>query len=205
MPDLTTDKLRLLLCAFSALWLGACANTSAPSIELAKGAPTGSSSTLYSGQTPEVPPVGDVIASLEQQLSANPKDVQAYLNLGVAYRHVERFEEALQVFEQASAISEQPHVVQNEIGILHRAQGDFARAEAAYLAVLSAAPDFHDAHYNLGILYDLYMRRPLDAQKHYQAYISNAPEGDKQVEKWLVDLERRHQIGASASAGVVGE
>ncbi len=111
----------------------------------------------------------------------------------------------MRVFEQASQLSEQPHLVQNEIGILYRAKGEFEQAEKLYLSVLEAAPDFHDAHFNLGILYDLYLRRPLDAQKHYQAYIKNATEADERVEKWLVDLERRHQIDASASAGVVGE
>ena len=88
---------------------------------------------------------------------------------------------------------------------MHRAQGDFAEAEAVYLNVLSSVPEFYDAHFNLGILYDMYLRRPLDAQKHYQAYIANAPEADERVEKWLVDLQRRHHIDASASAGVVND
>lgn len=207
MPSLTNNTARTLLCLSAALWLSACASTGpgkAPA-HLSKGSDSTAAGSLYAAQLPAPPQADAVIAALEQQVAATPRDAQAYLELGVAYRYVERFDEAMHVFEQALQLSEQPHLVRNEIGILYRTKGEFEQAEKVYLSVLAAAPDFHDAHFNLGILYDLYLRRPLDAQKHYQAYIRNAAEADERVEKWLVDLERRHQIDASASAGVVGE
>ena len=205
MRNLTTNTLRTTMCLLAALWLSACASTVKAPVKLAKGAASDTSKSLYSGQLPQVSQAEDVVKQLEQQVANSPRDALAYLRLGVAYRHIEKFDQALDVFEQALALSEQPHIARNEIGILYRAQGEFAQAEKYYLSVLADAPEFHDAHFNLGILYDLYLRRPLDAQKHYQAYINNAPEADERVEKWLVDLERRHQIDASASAGVVIE
>ncbi|MFK8030447.1 MAG: tetratricopeptide repeat protein [Gammaproteobacteria bacterium] len=200
-----TKNVRTVMCLFVACWLSACASTGKAPVELAKGETSDVSKSLYKGQSPATPQADDVVRLLEQQVASAPRDPQAYLRLGVAYRHVEKFDLALQVFQQAESLSETPHVAQNEIGILHRAQGDFEKAESIYLGILSAVPDFFDAHFNLGILYDLYLRRPLAAQKHYQAYIANAPEADERVEKWLVDLQRRHQIDASASAGVVND
>lgn len=197
--------MRVLLCLSVVLWLSACASTGTTPERLAQGSDSAATGSLYAAQLPSPPQADAVIARLEQQVAVSPRDVQAYLELGVVYRYVERFDEAMQVFEQALKLSEQPHLVHNEIGILHRTKGEFELAEKIYVSILEAAPEFHDAHFNLGILYDLYLRRPRDAQKHYQAYIRNAAEADERVEKWLVDLERRHQIDASASAGVVGE
>ena len=206
MLSLTTNTVRTTLCLTAVLGLSACASTIKAPVKLATGE-TGdaSRSSIYSGQLPSSPVADGVVSMLENQVASSPRDAQAYLRLGVAYRHVERFDEALQVFEQAVSLSELPYVARNEIGILHRAQGNFEQAERVYLSILGEAPDFFDAHFNLGILYDLYLRRPLEAQKHYQAYINNAPEADERVQKWLVDLERRHQTDASASAGEVGE
>ncbi|MEM7083311.1 MAG: tetratricopeptide repeat protein [Pseudomonadota bacterium] len=197
---------RLVGVMVASLWLGACAGTGPVA---KKTAPLSESvdptSTLYSDQKPAAPDAADVIALLEKQVASAPGQAEGYLRLGVAYRHIEQFDLAAQMFEQAAALSETPFVARNELGILHRVKGEFKEAEAVYQRILADAPDFHDAHFNLGILYDLYLRQPRAAQKHYQAYIQAAPEADERVEKWLVDLERRHQIDASASAGVVGD
>ncbi len=207
MLSLTTNTLRSTTCLAAALLLSACAGSGpvkAPA-KLATADAGDASASLYSGQLPSMAESDGVVSMLENQVANAPREAENYLKLGVAYRHVERFDEALQVFEQAINLSELPYVARNEIGILHRAQGNFEQAEKTYLGILAEVPDFYDAHFNLGILYDLYLRRPLDAQKHYQAYINNAPDADGRVEKWLVDLQRRHQIDASASAGVVSE
>lgn len=199
-------KWRSVLCLASILSLSACASGGVKPVQtLTKSESGGQSASLYANQTPPVVVDESTLAQLEAQVASSPRDPSAYLKLGVAYRHVDNFDEAMRVFEQALALSETPYAARNEMGILLRAQGDFKEAEAVYQQILSEAPDFHDAHFNLGILYDLYLRRPLDAHTHYQAYMNNAPQADERVEKWLVDLQRRHQIGASASAGVVGE
>lgn len=199
-------RLRTAGVLLSALALGACASgVTKPVPPLVKGEASEASASLYAHQKPPVTVPAEVIRALETQVTDTPSDPMAYLRLGVAYRHAERFDEALQVFEQAAVLGETPSAARNEIGILYRTQGEFEKAEEVYQQLLVDAPQFFDAHFNLGILYDLYLRRPLDAHAHYQAYMNKAPEADERVEKWLVDLQRRHQIDASATAGVVND
>ena len=74
--------------------------------------------------------------------------------------------------------------------MLLRRQGKFFEAEAAYLKAITADPDYALAHYNLGVLNELYLQRLDAALQHYQYYqeISGDEHG---VTKWLADLERR--------------
>ena len=78
----------------------------------------------------------------------------------------------------------------NQLGMLLRRQGKFSEAEAAYLRAIEADPDYALAHYNLGVLYELYLQRLDDALLHFEKYQS-LNGGDKQVERWIADLKRR--------------
>jgi tetratricopeptide (TPR) repeat protein len=74
--------------------------------------------------------------------------------------------------------------------MLFRRNGKFLEAEAAYLKAVTVSPDYALAHYNLGVLYELYLQRLDEALQHFVAYQSIVGE-DRQVEKWIADLRRR--------------
>ena len=78
----------------------------------------------------------------------------------------------------------------NQQGMLLRRNGKFIEAEAAYLKAVTASPDYALAHYNLGVLNELYLQRLDAALQHFERYQELAG-GDKQVEKWIADLKRR--------------
>ncbi len=78
----------------------------------------------------------------------------------------------------------------NQQGMLFRRNGNFAEAEAAYLKAVTASPDYALAHYNLGVLNELYLQRLENALRHFEQYQLLVGD-DKQVEKWIVDLRRR--------------
>ncbi len=78
----------------------------------------------------------------------------------------------------------------NQQGMLLRRNGKFMEAEAAYLKAVTASPDYALAHYNLGVLNELYLQRLDAALQHFERYQELAG-GDKQVEKWIADLKRR--------------
>ena len=78
----------------------------------------------------------------------------------------------------------------NQQGMLLRKNGKFIEAEAAYLKAVTASPDYALAHYNLGVLNELYLQRLDVALQHFERYQELAG-GDKQVEKWIADLRRR--------------
>ena len=76
--------------------------------------------------------------------------------------------------------------------MLSRRNGDFSAAEAAYLKAVTVSPDYALAHYNLGVLNELYLRRLDVALTHFERYQALVGD-DKQVEKWIADLRRRVQ------------
>jgi len=82
----------------------------------------------------------------------------------------------------------------NQQGMLFRKTGNFMEAEAAYLKAVTASPSYALAHYNLGVLNELYLQRLETALQHFEQYQSIVGE-DKQVERWIADLKRRVAAG----------
>ena len=76
------------------------------------------------------------------------------------------------------------------MGMLLRRNGKFLEAEAAYLKAVTVSPEYALAHYNLGVLNELYLQRLEAALQHFEIYQSLVGE-DKQVAKWITDLTRR--------------
>jgi len=78
----------------------------------------------------------------------------------------------------------------NVLGSLLRRAGRFEEARRAYEAAIEADPFYPNAYCNLGILYDLYLQRPAEARRYYERYLVLAPAREKEIRRWLVDLER---------------
>ncbi len=114
-----------------------------------------------------------------------------YVNLALIYERDGRRREARQALEQALAIAPGFPPANNELGRILREEGDFSGAELAYGRALSSDPFNAIAHLNLGILLDIYLRRPADALDHYNQYQATRSEPDETVSRWIVDLERR--------------
>ncbi len=77
------------------------------------------------------------------------------------------------------------------LGLMSREVGDFASAEGYYLDCLQRDGDFADAHYNLGILYEIYLGRLPEALASYRTYQELTEKPDRRVAGWVMDLERR--------------
>ena len=58
------------------------------------------------------------------------------------------------------------------------------------MMAVTSNPDYALAHYNLGVLNELYLQRLDIALKHFETYQALVGD-DRQVEKWIVDLRRR--------------
>lgn len=78
----------------------------------------------------------------------------------------------------------------NYLAIVYREQGKFAEAEAVYKNAIAIWPKDPVLHKNLGILYDLYMNRTKEALSAYKQ-AQSLGDGDKQLDIWVKDLERR--------------
>ncbi len=112
-------------------------------------------------------------------------------NLGVLYFRLGKLEEAEQALRQAIKINPDRPAYYNQLGIVYRARGRFDDARKAYDKALQLDPEYSKAHLNIGILYDLYLNDLAKALQHYQRYQQLHTPEDKQVAKWIVDINQR--------------
>ncbi len=85
-------------------------------------------------------------------IKANPKDVVAYNDRGVAYSENRQGDKAIADFTKAIEIDPKYVVAYNNRGVVYRMRFDFDRAIADYIKAIEIDPDFEDAYHNLGSL-----------------------------------------------------
>ena len=151
-------------------------------------------------------------AEFEAFIAAYPHYPGAYVNLAIIYEQLERTDDAYAMLDKALEIIPDYSYALNQLGLMKRRQGDFAGAKEAWLRVTKTDPEYLNAWYNLGVLYDIYIQdlpAALAAYRRYQElYVNtNSDEGtyvgmgvyvpppvidpDPEVGRWIVDLERR--------------
>lgn len=113
------------------------------------------------------------------------------LNLGILYARTNRKPQAVQTLRQGLSLNPNSAAAQNQLGILLRESGELRAAEQAYQAALKATPAYANAHLNLGVLYDVHLRQPALALKHYEQYRQLAPADGARVAVWIAALKQR--------------
>lgn len=114
-----------------------------------------------------------------------------YVNLAIIYMDAERTQDARQFLDAALEIDPGHAAANNQLGMLLRAEGHFNEAHSAYLRAIDSNPDYALAYHNLGVLFDVYLRRPVDALENYERYQSLLSEPDETVAGWIIELRRR--------------
>ena len=114
----------------------------------------------------------------------------AHVNLAIIHASNGNDDAAMASIESALALQPNHAAALNQMGMLLRRNGKFLEAEAAYLKAVTVSPDYALAHYNLGVLNELYLQRLEEALRNFETYQSLVGE-DKQVAKWITDLTRR--------------
>ena len=122
----------------------------------------------------------------------------AHVNLAIIHSANENDKAAEDSITDALLLDPEYAPALNQLGMLLRRQGKFDDAEAAYLRAVEKQPDYALAHYNLGVLNELYLQRLGPALSHFEQYQALTGE-DKQVEKWIVDLKRRLEASQRAA------
>jgi len=160
--------------------------------------------TLYE-QAVAVMASGDFLDAelrMKEFLLQYPAYPGAHVNLAIIHAQNGNTQAAQASIDAALALNPNHAAALNQQGMLLRKNGKFIEAEAAYLKAVTASPDYALAHYNLGVLNELYLQRLDVALQHFEIYQELVGD-DKQVEKWISDLTRR--VAASQRTANVAE
>ncbi|NCF71905.1 MAG: tetratricopeptide repeat protein [Gammaproteobacteria bacterium] len=204
-----TDKMRLMTAMLLALLLLAGCGGSAGVKNAA--VPQQTAGALSDGDNSELAPVipagaltlfeqaaaamaaGDFVDAelrFKEFLLQYPEYPGAHVNLAIIHASNGNDAATRSSIDSALALDPAHPAALNQMGMLLRRNGKFLEAEAAYMKAVTVAPEYALAHYNLGVLNELYLQRLETALQHFQIYQSLVGE-DKQVAKWITDLTRR--------------
>ena len=90
-----------------------------------------------------------------------------------------------------TALEKNPNMPQalNLSGYLAQKKGAINIAKSYYLQAISHKPDYALAHYNLALVFDVYLQDIAKAIEHYQFYLAYNEQQDENTENWLEGLQ----------------
>lgn len=130
------------------------------------------------------------IAILEKVAEAAPLVTAPRIDLGIAYHRQGKLDVAEENLLQALGLNADHPVAHNELGIVYRKTGQFAKAKQHYEAAIAVYPGYHHARRNLAILCDLYLADQTCALEQYEAYMTTVV-SDEEASMWITDLRNR--------------
>lgn len=136
----------------------------------------------------------DALALFAKIAEKAPQLSGPLVNQALILNKQQKYAEAQAALEKALTINPKNPFANNQLGITFRNLGKFAEAKAAYLTALTQDPGYAKAHFNLGVLADLYLQDLPLAIEHYQKYQSLQSTPDAAVTNWIIDLQKRTGI-----------
>src|SRR6218665_1821109 len=133
----------------------------------------------------------DALAILKAVANKAPQFSGPLVNEGLIYLRQQKYADAEKVLHNAIQVNARNPFAFNLLGVALREQGKFPDAEAAYDSALAIDPNYAKAHFNLGVLADLYMQDLPLALGHYQRYQTLQGKPDPVVATWIIDLKTR--------------
>lgn len=134
---------------------------------------------------------GDALTLMQGIATRAPQLAGPRLNQALILLRQEKYAEAEAAVRAALKVNAKSPYAQNLLGIALREQGKFAEAKAAYEAAIALDPGYAKAHFNLGVLLDLYQQDLPAALTHYERYQALQAKPDTAVANWIVDLQKR--------------
>ena len=124
-----------------------------------------------------------------------PELAGPWTNLALIKIKQNDFESAESLINTALAKNpEQPQAL-NLLATIRVQQGKIIEAEKLYLKSISLKPDYPLAHYNLALLYDIYLQNIPQAIIHYTSYLELNKETDTVTKDWLEQLKASQTKG----------
>lgn len=111
----------------------------------------------------------DAVRAYQQAIEADPKHLDARINLGRLLHARGELAHAEHIYREAIALDENNALLWFNIGVLLEDRGRKAAAAGAYTHAVNNDPGMSDAHYNLALLYEE-LGKQKDAIRHMAQY-----------------------------------
>lgn len=129
------------------------------------------------------------IKLLNSIASSNETLSEVYLNLSLAYYRTDQFEESLAAAKRAVALDAKSSNTNYMAGLAYLKASQVNAARQAFAAAIEVNPEHAYAHYNLGLIYDIYYQQLQTAIDHYQRYVILIKEEDQATVEWIEQLK----------------
>jgi cytochrome c-type biogenesis protein CcmH/NrfG len=160
-------------------------------------------------QTPLVDPVvfQENERRLKSALSANPKDVNALVQLGNLYYDSNRFGDAVDYYARALEVNPRNVGVRTDRGTSYWNLGQADNAIAEFQKSLEVDPSHAQTLYNLGVVYIHGKNNPAEARKAWEKLLATNPDYPERarVQEQINALAAAPAMPASSGAGKKGE
>lgn len=133
----------------------------------------------------------DALLILKNIAGKAPQFSGPLVNEGLIYLRQKKYADAEKVLQNAIQLNARNPFAFNLLGVALREQGKFPDAKAAYESAIAIDPNYAKAHFNLGVLADLYMQDLPLALAHYERYQALQSKPDPAVANWVIDLQKR--------------
>ena len=134
-----------------------------------------------------------------------PEYPGVWVNLGLSQYQTGDFEGSKSSIDQALVLNSEFCPAFQAMGPVARELGDFTLAEQSYSKAIQCSVPNPDLHYNLGILYDLYMRQYGKALLQYRTAQQLNKKEDPLLTIWIQDLDKRIKNTQAQEAAAAAE
>jgi len=118
----------------------------------------------------------------------NPALSGAYVNLALIEFRQGNYREAERLSGMAIERNPDQAFAYNLRAQLHLKKGEIHKARINYLKAINVNPAYANAHYNLALLYDIYLQEIALAIEHYSIYLSLLDKEDELTREWIDHL-----------------
>jgi len=126
-------------------------------------------------QPPIPPELAAKIASMEQNVLANPKDAHNWTDLGNLYFDTGQSRKAASAYERSLALAPDNADVLTDLGIMYRELGEYDKAVTSFRRASSVNPRHENAMFNEGVVLYFDLKRKDDAMKAWQRLLAVNP------------------------------
>lgn len=119
----------------------------------------------------------------------NPQLAGPLANLGLLHLMQQELGKAEAYLSRALELNSKMPEALNLMGLLSTHNRKIRDAESYYQLALKHKADYSNAHYNLALLYDVYLQNIEKAVQHYRQYLQLIDNTDEETKSWLEQLE----------------